>query len=119
MWLSEKAALDGSKPVRGGIPVVFPVRLPVLHICIKNKSNVLIWGFRSSAHPPNPVTPRPRSRNTASRAHPAGSSSARRHRRTRSTPILSSSTLGSTRQVSPRKRARRGRSTLASYTASR
>ncbi|KAF2001934.1 galactose mutarotase-like protein [Amniculicola lignicola CBS 123094] len=25
LWLSEKAALDGSKPVRGGIPVVFPV----------------------------------------------------------------------------------------------
>lgn len=27
LWLSDKAALDGSKPVRGGIPVVFPVRL--------------------------------------------------------------------------------------------
>jgi len=26
LWLSEKAALDGSKAVRGGIPVVFPVR---------------------------------------------------------------------------------------------
>jgi glucose-6-phosphate 1-epimerase len=25
LWLSEKAALDGSKPVRGGVPVVFPV----------------------------------------------------------------------------------------------
>ncbi|KAF2657893.1 galactose mutarotase-like protein [Lophiostoma macrostomum CBS 122681] len=25
LWLSEKAAVDGSKPVRGGIPVVFPV----------------------------------------------------------------------------------------------
>ncbi|KAF1813433.1 putative glucose-6-phosphate 1-epimerase [Eremomyces bilateralis CBS 781.70] len=25
LWLSEKAILDGSKPVRGGIPVVFPV----------------------------------------------------------------------------------------------
>ncbi|KAL9066635.1 MAG: hypothetical protein Q9157_007084 [Trypethelium eluteriae] len=25
LWLSEKAVLDGSKPVRGGIPVVFPV----------------------------------------------------------------------------------------------
>lgn len=25
LWLSEKASLDGSKPVRGGIPVVFPV----------------------------------------------------------------------------------------------
>lgn len=26
LWLSEAAALDGSKPIRGGIPVVFPVR---------------------------------------------------------------------------------------------
>lgn len=25
LWLSEKAALDGTKAVRGGIPVVFPV----------------------------------------------------------------------------------------------
>lgn len=25
LWLSEKAVLDGSKPVRGGIPLVFPV----------------------------------------------------------------------------------------------
>lgn len=27
LWLSESAILDGSKPVRGGVPVVFPVRL--------------------------------------------------------------------------------------------
>lgn len=26
LWLSEAAKLDGSKPVRGGIPLVFPVR---------------------------------------------------------------------------------------------
>jgi len=25
LWLSEKAVLDGTKPIRGGIPVVFPV----------------------------------------------------------------------------------------------
>ncbi|KAE9967324.1 hypothetical protein BLS_006442 [Venturia inaequalis] len=25
LWVSEKAVLDGSKPVRGGVPVVFPV----------------------------------------------------------------------------------------------
>jgi glucose-6-phosphate 1-epimerase len=31
LWLSDKAILDGSKPVRGGIPVVFPVCiLPIL-----------------------------------------------------------------------------------------
>lgn len=28
LWLSEKAVLDGSKAVRGGIPLVFPVRPP-------------------------------------------------------------------------------------------
>ena len=27
LWLSTAAKLDGSKPVRGGIPVVFPVSL--------------------------------------------------------------------------------------------
>lgn len=27
LWLSEAAKLDGSKAVRGGIPVVFPVRI--------------------------------------------------------------------------------------------
>lgn len=26
LWLSEAARLDGSAPVRGGIPIVFPVR---------------------------------------------------------------------------------------------
>jgi glucose-6-phosphate 1-epimerase len=26
LWVSEAARLDGSKPVRGGIPLVFPVR---------------------------------------------------------------------------------------------
>ena len=27
IWVSTAAKLDGSKPVRGGIPVVFPVRI--------------------------------------------------------------------------------------------
>lgn len=27
LFLSEKTHLDGSKPIRGGIPVVFPVRV--------------------------------------------------------------------------------------------
>lgn len=27
LWLSEAAKLDGSKAVRGGIPLVFPVRI--------------------------------------------------------------------------------------------
>lgn len=29
LWLSESAALDGSKAVRGGIPIVFPVSLHI------------------------------------------------------------------------------------------
>ena len=28
LWLSDAADLTGKKPVRGGIPVVFPVRFP-------------------------------------------------------------------------------------------
>ena len=29
LWLSDKAVVDGSKAVRGGIPVVFPVCIPI------------------------------------------------------------------------------------------
>lgn len=29
LWLSEGASLDGSRAVRGGVPVVFPVRLSI------------------------------------------------------------------------------------------
>jgi glucose-6-phosphate 1-epimerase len=32
LWVSEKAILDGSKPVRGGIPLVFPVSSPLVLI---------------------------------------------------------------------------------------
>lgn len=28
LFMSEKAHLDGSKPIRGGIPIVFPVCIP-------------------------------------------------------------------------------------------
>lgn len=31
LWLSEKASLDGSKAVRGGIPLVFPVGFILLN----------------------------------------------------------------------------------------
>ncbi len=31
LWLSESAKLDGSKAVRGGIPIVFPVRRRLIH----------------------------------------------------------------------------------------
>lgn len=33
LWLSQAAKLDGSKPVRGGIPVVFPVSNSQVSIC--------------------------------------------------------------------------------------
>jgi len=32
LFLSEKAHLDGSKPIRGGIPLVFPVRFSSSYI---------------------------------------------------------------------------------------
>ena len=33
LWVSSAAKLDGSKPVRGGVPVVFPV-CRIIHPCI-------------------------------------------------------------------------------------
>lgn len=36
LWLSEGAVLDGSKAVRGGIPLVFPVSLHTLHTCTRS-----------------------------------------------------------------------------------
>lgn len=38
LFVSEKAHLDGSKPIRGGIPIVFPVCLHVLyHVVIDQR----------------------------------------------------------------------------------
>lgn len=34
LWLSEKADLSGSKAVRGGIPVVFPVSKAMVDACV-------------------------------------------------------------------------------------
>ena len=48
LWLSDKAVLDGSKPVRGGIPVVFPVRLVKFYM-----SKSLTWS-RTSVLPAQP-----------------------------------------------------------------
>ena len=39
LFLSEKAHLDGSKAVRGGIPVVFPVRLVLWKIRLRRSSD--------------------------------------------------------------------------------
>ena len=44
LWLSEKAALDGSKAVRGGVPVVFPVSGVGLFLAVGG--GVVRAGFR-------------------------------------------------------------------------
>lgn len=41
LWLSTAAKLDGSKPVRGGIPVVFPVR------CHQERRTSRCWSKRA------------------------------------------------------------------------
>lgn len=35
LWLSDAAKLDGSKAVRGGIPLVFPVSYRLLPLCFE------------------------------------------------------------------------------------
>ena len=99
LWLSEGAVLDGSKAVRGGIPLVFPVSLhtrtthtthhlvpphpfpsTLLHVGGVSggySADPRCWAttvpFRSSA--PHPTTPpRPSCRSTASHARRGGSS---------------------------------------------
>ena len=56
LFLSSKAHLDGSKAVRGGIPLVFPVSgmfdpIPFHWAVVSIRSPVLISLFRSLAHP--------------------------------------------------------------------
>jgi len=99
LWLSEKAALDGSKAVRGGVPVVFPVsgvglfffccgkggggRLglasDVLGECVCLDADVE-FAYRCSARR-RPTTRRRRCRSTGSRGRRAGSSWASRRPR--------------------------------------
>ena len=38
LFLSSKAHLDGSKPVRGGIPLVFPVSSRTRRLCLRSKA---------------------------------------------------------------------------------
>jgi hypothetical protein len=49
LWLSEKAILDGSKAIRGGIPVVFPVsmRFQKLNRVSRKRSNRI---YHTSMH---------------------------------------------------------------------
>lgn len=47
LWLSEKAVLDGSKAVRGGIPLVFPVSLRNPRPALLSLSSKQLVGTRS------------------------------------------------------------------------
>ena len=64
LWLSEKAALDGSKAVRGGVPVVFPVSRPLIPQKGVVPADTAIQGLRSPAQvwPPHLVAPTTRLR---------------------------------------------------------
>jgi glucose-6-phosphate 1-epimerase len=70
LWMSEKAVVDGSKAVRGGIPVVFPVSRSDAKP--KDSRITHIEPDRPSV-PPSPDTPPARCRSTASRGMCAGS----------------------------------------------
>lgn len=49
LFLSDKAHLDGSKPIRGGIPLVFPVcRLQLIPLLLQRLTTTATTGFRSS-----------------------------------------------------------------------
>lgn len=118
LWLSEKAALDGSKAVRGGVPVVFPVSLPLLgnarYTTFLRANNIIP---RSSVPHQSQVTPRLRSLNTASLDHRAGSSWESQAPRMLSAATLSNLTSVSIGQVSVRSHKRPGRLISAWSTA--
>lgn len=64
LWLSEGAVLDGSKAVRGGIPLVFPVSLHThahTHASIRPSIHTYTHAPRLTPHtlppPPNPTPP--------------------------------------------------------------
>lgn len=96
LFLSEKAHLDGSKAVRGGIPVVFPVRL-VLHPL--RGSLIADVESRYLARP-RPTTQPPNSLNMASRVPPAGSTWANPLPSRTTAPAM---TASSSTSVSPRR----------------
>lgn len=71
LFLSDKAVTDGSKPIRGGVPVVFPVRPHRSYSLCHQRAYI---GERRTSGPPRRTTPHPSSPNTASHVHPSGSS---------------------------------------------
>lgn len=77
LWLSDKAILDGSKPVRGGVPVVFPVcanYLSCAYNTTRRKTNSRACDRSSVPH--QRIMPPLHSHNTVSPAIRAGNSSA-------------------------------------------
>jgi glucose-6-phosphate 1-epimerase len=44
LWLSDKAILDGSKPVRGGIPICFPVCTPTT--TLSTHTNIVLYAMK-------------------------------------------------------------------------
>ena len=70
MWVSSNAHMDGKKAIRGGVPVVFPVRLYRLRPpCVTTTDGFI---NRTSALLPRTTLPQP-SPNTVSPASPTGS----------------------------------------------
>jgi len=70
MWLSSNANMEGKKAIRGGVPVVFPVR--PYHSCLPRIANTDHFLNRTSALPPRTTLPQ-LSLNTVSLAFPTGS----------------------------------------------
>ena len=74
LFLSEKALLDGSKPIRGGIPLVFPVSSRLIFSrWLAPEVNLMLALYRSSVLPRRTTLPRP-CPNMDSHATPPGSS---------------------------------------------
>ena len=121
LFVSDAATLDGSKPVRGGIPIVFPVCYYMkAQLKIDNYTCILTHPVRLSALLPRITQPVPFP-STASLVTAPGSTLAALHRSLalcpRAATTLSSSTLVSALPTFPRSTGRPGRTSSASCTA--
>lgn len=98
LFLSQKAVLDGSKPIRGGIPLVFPVGSSIYErLTIYQKANNNFFVFRYSDPLPRTM-PLHHFRNMDSHATPTGNSlGSRRPSRPRTLGRLPSSWISDCR----------------------